>query len=368
MYPDATRHRLLTTAGLTSAALAIAAAAALPALASPPGGQGNQGHGNPGHGNSGNPPGQAKKTASPAPTSTASPAGSPTPTSTHVPPGQAKKAAGGNGNGKGKGHGNGNGANGPGNGKGKGHAGTMGHNPPGNNGTVKIHGTPGDPSHANDPKIGCAPFYVDFWGFDQGQTLTVSFVGQAPTGKGTPLSFTAPNGTSITSPDSAGGGNDPDGELEFDPTASSLSVLGAPAHQGYHVRLIVSTGQGGGYKYKVFWIAACTTAAAAPAAPTVTSTTTPTATPTTTPTVASTTSPTLTSTHTGVVTPHRQLLSDTKVVPEVKAGAGDSAPVLQALPFTGSEIANMVWAGLTVLGLGTALTVAARRRRRAGIG
>jgi hypothetical protein len=354
MYPDATRHRLLTTAGLTSAALAIAAAAALPALASPPGGQGN-----PGHGNSGNPPGQAKKTASPAPTSTASPAGSPAPTSTHVPPGQAKKAAGGNGNGNGKGKGHGKG----GVGNGKGNAGTTGHNPPGNNGTVKIHGTPGDPSHANDPKIGCAPFYVDFWGFDQGQTLTVSFVGQAPTGKGTALSFTAPDGTSITSPDPAGGGNDFDGELEFDPTASSLSVLGAPAHQGYHVRLIVSTGQGGGYKYKVFWIAACTTAAVAPTTAAPTPTVTPTITPTATPTVASTTTPTLTSTHAGVAAPHRQLLSDTKVVPTVKTGAGDSAPVLQALPFTGSEIANMVWAGLTVLGLGTALTVAARRRR-----
>src|SRR3954452_4537742 len=130
-----------------------------------------------------------------------------------------------------------------------------GHNPPGNNGTVKIHDVAGDLSHHNVPHVDC-DFWVPMWGFDNGQQMTVSFAGQAPTGKDTPVTFTALNGTTLTSPDEAGGGNDYDGELGFTTTAESLqSQLGDPQpQQGYHVKMTVATGEPGGYKYKVFWI------------------------------------------------------------------------------------------------------------------
>ena len=135
-----------------------------------------------------------------------------------------------------------------------------GHNPPGNNGTVKIHDVAGDPSHHNVPHVDC-DFWVPMWGFDAGQDMTVSFAGQAPTGKDTPVTFTALNGNTLTSPDDAGGGNDFDGELGFTTTAESLqSQLGDPQpEQGYHVKMTVATGAPGGFKYKVFWIN-CTSA------------------------------------------------------------------------------------------------------------
>jgi hypothetical protein len=74
---------------------------------------------------------------------------------------------------------------------------------------VKIHDVAGDTSHHNVPHVDC-DFAVAFWGFDANQRLTVAFSGQAPTGAGTQLTVTgAP--TSITSPDDAAGGNDPNG-------------------------------------------------------------------------------------------------------------------------------------------------------------
>ncbi len=352
MHPATTRH--LTTLGIAGAAFALAIGTALPALADPPAGHGN---GNP----PSSPPGQAKQTPSPAPTG--APAASPTPTPTHVPPGQAKKptgatkANGGKAKGATKHHPGAN--NGKGN-NGKGNNGTgSGHNPPGNNGTVKIHSVAGDPGHHNVAHPGCS-FVVDFWGFDQGQTLNVSFTGQAPTGNGVPLTLTAPDGTSITSPDPAGGGNDPDGELVFTPTASELAVLGPPAHNGYHVRLTVATGQGGGKKQKVFWISPCapdtppTTAAAtgtslAPAAPT--------------------SMPTLSTDSPGV---------RAGSLTAARVSAGRSAPQLQAarlnqasrplssLPFTGANLSTLIVTGGLALLAGIFLRAAVRRRRQVG--
>jgi hypothetical protein len=105
------------------------------------------------------------------------------------------------------------------------------------------------------PHVDC-DFWVPMWGFDSGQSMTVSFAGQAPTGKDTPVTFTALDGDTLTSTTPAGGGNDYDGELGFTTTAESLqSQLGAPQpQQGYHVKMTVATGAPGGYKYKVFWI------------------------------------------------------------------------------------------------------------------
>lgn len=358
MYPARTRHS--TTIAITAAAVALAIATAAPASADPGNGNGN------GATNSNapsQPPGQAKKTDPPVmPTATTA---SPAPVATHVPPGQAKKAA---APPKGKGHSNAGaqskaGTTGRGSGAGNGKAnrgnganGPSGHNPPGNNGTVKVHALAGDPGHHNVAHPGCS-FVVDFWGFDAGQTLNVSFAGQAPTGAGTPLTLSG-SGTSITSPDDAGGGKDPDGELVFTPTAAELSVLGAPAHEGYHVRLTVATGQGGGKKQKVFWISPC-----APATPTTSTPSAPSQPPTLsidTPTVV-----TDSDTVTAVRIPDASVPRlDTARFTRSASRIRQASPPVASLPFTGANVSDVIVAGLMTLAAGVVLTVAARRRRR----
>jgi hypothetical protein len=358
MHPARTRH--ITTLGITGAAFALALGTALPAFADPPAGHGN---GNP----PSSPPGQTKQSTPPTtPTSASSP------TPTHTPPGQVKKTTGApnakGGNGNGNGHsGNHAGGNGKGNGpktnNGKGNNGNgSGHNPPGNNGTVKIHSVAGDPGHHNVPHPGCS-FVVDFWGFDQGQTLTVSFTGQAPTGMGVPVTIGAPDGTSVTSPDPAGGGNDPDGELVFTPTASELSVLGAPAHQGYHLRLTVNTGQGGGHKYKVFWISPC--APDTTVAPSSTSISTSAfgqaLVPTDTPTLSTDTPTVRAGSLTAVrATPARSL-------PQLQtAKLNQASPPISSLPFTGANLSTLIVSGGLALLAGIFLRTAVRRRREIG--
>lgn len=139
-----------------------------------------------------------------------------------------------------------------------------GHNPPGNNGTVFIHDVAGDESPHNVPHVACN-FYVDLFGFDADQSVTISFAGQAPTGAGTPLGG---SWTGVASTDDAGGaGNDFDLEVPFTADQLGVDTLGAPAHQGYHVKMTVATGQPeqsqNGKKTKVFWLQPCTTAGAA---------------------------------------------------------------------------------------------------------
>ena len=332
MHPARTRR--ITTLGLTAAATALALGTALPALADPPPGHGN---GNPPSA----PPGQAKQTAAPSTNS---------------------------GNGKSHGHHSG-GNSSAGHGK---HGKGSGHNPPGNNGTVKIHSVAGDPGHHNVAHVGCN-FVVDFWGFDQGQTLTVSFTGQAPTGNGTPVTLGAPDGTSITSPDPAGGGNDPDGELAFTATASDLSVLGPPAHEGYHLRLTVDTGQGGGHKYKVFWVSPCTPSGGPGSAPTDAPTGTTTGTTTTTTTTVTPTTPTDTptlSTDTPTVrgaglTSVRRMPG--KSTPQLESRRlNQASPPISSLPFTGANVSTLITAGGLALLAGVFLRAAVRRRRKIG--
>lgn len=132
--------------------------------------------------------------------------------------------------------------------------------PPGNNGTVKIHATAGDHSEANQPHVSCN-FYVDFFGFDGGQTGTVTLTGQAPTGAGTQL-FS--NSETINPASARGQGNTWDSELAFTTVQGGsgnyvdVTSLGAPAHEGYHIRLSVDAdGAPGGAKTKVFWVQPC---------------------------------------------------------------------------------------------------------------
>jgi hypothetical protein len=153
----------------------------------------------------------------------------------------------------------------PGNGQGNTNSSSDdGHNPPGNNGTVFIHDVAGDEHPHNVPHVSCT-FYADFFGFDKNQQVTVSFTGQAPTGAGTQLGGTwGPDVISTT--DAGGAGSDFDHELQFTADELGVSALGAPAAQGYHVRMTVATGEPGGKKTKVFWIEPCTSTQSAAAA------------------------------------------------------------------------------------------------------
>lgn len=127
--------------------------------------------------------------------------------------------------------------------------------PPGNNGTVKIDGVAFDTHPDNEPHVGCR-FQVDFYGFDMGDlNATVTFEGQAPTGKDTPLLWDSV----FIGGDAAGGGTDLDAEVTYN-LASVIGQLGAPHPiQGYHVKLTVNAegSIGADTKHKVFWVTGC---------------------------------------------------------------------------------------------------------------
>ena len=271
-----------------------------------------------------------------------------------------------------------------------------GHNPPGNNGTVKIHQTAGDSSPHNVPHVDCS-FYVSFFGFDANQTLNISFTGQAPTGKDVPVTIKDSSKTSKTSTTDAGGaGNDYDGDQgAYDGTNLDLSGLGAPAKQGYHIKLDVATGEPGGHKYKVFWFMPCTSGSTTPTtAPTTGATESggtthsgDTKTPESTTQGATTQGATTQGTTTEAATTTGSTAGGASVLGEtlsrgttstagsagsVSSGAkvlGEkltrSTPGLAALPFTGSEAGVLAALGVAALGGGAALTVAGRRRRAA---
>jgi hypothetical protein len=255
-----------------------------------------------------------------------------------------------------------------------------GHNPPGNNGTVKIHDVAGDHSPHNVPHVGCT-FYADFFGFDNGQQVTVSFAGQAPTGKGTPLggSWTG----TVSTDDAGGAGNDWDLELPFTADQLGVSSLGAPAHQGYHVKMTVLTNEPGGKKSKVFWIAPCTSTTPQPGGTdTGTDTDTGTGTGTGTDTDTATGSETGAGTEShsgtgqdssGALNAMSEQQGSADIPTEVLGRSvtrGGAAPAPAAapaasLPFTGAEIGALAGAAALALGGGTALTVLGRRRRAA---
>ena len=272
---------------------------------------------------------------------------------------------------------------------------TEGHNPPGNNGTVKIHQTTGDSSPHNQPHVTCN-FYVSFFGFDKNQTLDIAFTGQAPTGKDTPIAITDASKRSLTSTTDAGGaGNDYDGDQgAFSASNLDLSALGAPAKQGYHIKLDVSTGEPGGHKYKVFWLTPCGGTSGGTSGGTTGGTTgsTPGSTETggttqtggtqtggTTPTVGGTTAGGSVAGETAgqSVTPGAAVLGEsfTKVPSGGSPAAGaqvlgmsvsrGGSSGLAALPFTGAEVGAMSLLGVAAVGGGAALTVAGRRRRHA---
>ncbi len=133
--------------------------------------------------------------------------------------------------------------------------------PPGNNGTVKIERDgPMSAGKGNEPHVDGCIFWLEYYGFDQGQTADITFTAQSPsTPKGTVL--LADKGVKV-SDTPAGGGQDKDYVIAYNLT-SAVQGLKAHPKQGYHIKLSSDTqGAPGGAKHKVFWIKC------APAAPT----------------------------------------------------------------------------------------------------
>lgn len=130
--------------------------------------------------------------------------------------------------------------------------------PRGNNGTVKI-ATLGDLDRIpnNTPHQSCT-FTVQWYGYDKGPDVIshVAFTAQAPTGDVT-LSVTGPSSVFVGGDPATGAGT----ATGLDGTATyTLSFSGgAPAKQGYHVRLVVATPHslGNDTKSKVFWVGPC---------------------------------------------------------------------------------------------------------------
>jgi LPXTG-motif cell wall-anchored protein len=131
--------------------------------------------------------------------------------------------------------------------------------PPGNNGTIKVVASdPSDPDPGNEPKIDGCLVWLEFYGFDQGQTADITFTAQPPSGT---KELIADKAVPI-SDDPAGGGQDKDVVLAYNLT-SAVQGLKAQPKQGYHIKVRSDSLQApGGFKQKVFWVK-CTPAPAA---------------------------------------------------------------------------------------------------------
>ncbi|MDT7538504.1 MAG: hypothetical protein QOI82_2089 [Actinomycetota bacterium] len=256
-----------------------------------------------------------------------------------------------------------------------------GHNPPGNNGTIKIdYAAPADSGHANRPHPGCA-FQLRMFNFDENQTGTITFVGQAPTKLGTLLTQTHV----LLSDDAAGGGQDVDEVYSY--TAQQLGLIGKPqAKQGWHIKVSVDADNApGGAKHKVFWLKcdeapAATTSNGGTTAPVTTTSGTTTPATTTSSTSAGTTATTTqtTGTSAGAATaaapaaaaaaPAAAAATTVTGGEAAAAAAPAAAPAARpassgsALPFTGSNIATMLLIALAALLAGGFAIRAGRRR------
>jgi hypothetical protein len=257
----------------------------------------------------------------------------------------------------------------------KGGSDSAGHNPPGNNGTIKIdYAAPADSGHANRPHPGCA-FQLRMFNFDDDQTGTITFVGQAPTKLGTLLTQTHV----LLSDDAAGGGQDVDEVYSY--TAQQLGLIGKPqAKQGWHIKVSVDADNApGGAKHKVFWL----TCDESPAATSQGGTTTPVTTTSGTTTPVTTTSSTsagtaaTTTQATGTSAGAATAAAPAAAAPAAaaattvtggEAAAPAAAPAAQpassgsALPFTGSNLATMLLIALAALLAGGFAIRAGRRR------
>ena len=123
--------------------------------------------------------------------------------------------------------------------------------PGGNNGTVKIVELTGP---ANDPHVPCT-FTVEWYGFDANATSDVVFALQNPTADGRTLTVTAGDLHVTLDNDGNGDGLNLDARMQY-----TLAFTGdAQPHQGYHVKMTVTTtgSRGNDTKSKVFWVDSC---------------------------------------------------------------------------------------------------------------
>jgi hypothetical protein len=131
--------------------------------------------------------------------------------------------------------------------------------PAGNNGHIQIDEYAMDGGNGHDPHVGCG-FSISFFGYDRGtQTATVSITPWAPTRGGT--AFHDAKLKWITGHRT--GGNQLDWNYPVTPeTVAGIFSGVAPAHEGYLARIEVevSGSQGSDDKYKMVWIAPCTSA------------------------------------------------------------------------------------------------------------
>ncbi|GAC1322899.1 MAG: hypothetical protein NVSMB13_02000 [Mycobacteriales bacterium] len=140
--------------------------------------------------------------------------------------------------------------------------------PAGNNGTFKVEGAPYDHSdQRNEPHVSCS-LELEFMNFDASQYADITFTGQSPTA-GPVIGSYLHRQLSDGRP-ASGASRDHDKVFQFfgtpDPTPGVVhetpqldpSMLGAPAKQGYHIKLDVTLASGES-KHKVFWMTPCTT-------------------------------------------------------------------------------------------------------------
>lgn len=254
--------------------------------------------------------------------------------------------------------------------------------PAGNNGTVKVDGVPVDGSRRNEPHVGC-DLALKFYGFDRGQTATITFSGQAPTKAGTLLT----DGPRVVSDDAAGGGRDADAVLVYSASQLGLSSV-TPTSQGWHIKVAVDVaGAPGGAKQKVLWLSCPSSSGTAGGG--TTATPTPSATPapstsgggaTSLPTTAPTRAPASGASPTaglggttgggGAVTASTQLLAGPSSGEGValtygggRVSAGAAAPGRSGLPFTGDHVGAAAELGLAALVTGAGALLLGRRRR-----
>jgi hypothetical protein len=125
--------------------------------------------------------------------------------------------------------------------------------PPGNNGTVKIERDSADsPGKNNEPHVDGCMLWLEYYGFDEGQTADITFTAQPPSGP-TDKVLLADKAVKV-SDTPAGGGQDRDYVIGYNLT-SAVQGLQAHPKQGYHIKLSSDTqGAPGGAKQKVFWI------------------------------------------------------------------------------------------------------------------
>jgi LPXTG-motif cell wall-anchored protein len=184
---------------------------------------------------------------------------------------------------------------------------------------VKINSQDVDNGISNEPHFPC-DFQVEFFGFDEGQTATITFTIHPPSGQGDVLLSET---RTVSNDPAAGGLNDVDEVFQYSGTSFGLDSFDAQPQQGFHVKLTVeSEGVPGGKKHKVFWLQCV--------APT----------PTPTPSASETTSP---------------------------APSATTTTPAPGLPVTGIGVGGMIATGMALVGAGAAL-VFLRRRRAAGEG